>query len=260
MMRSHIRLSLYLSEPVFSEGQVSAVESLIAEHLPDWGEEYRLSEDDPRYGSVKKKSGQSLLDALKSHFPVKSGQGSAVLTGNRDDVLVFLDTSKSTLPPELNSIGVEIVGVSKIGTKSVPAWAEGFFLAAVERLSVRYGCVYDKSEFEAKNMIRSSSGVSAVGVRLGAAIPGLYWLNFFGEPYLDMIGSDRFLSLPAGSMTSIPRGGIVVKLADTPEAWRTSEYKVVERQIIKHLGTQYFFDPADPDQATKAPDFKKSSG
>jgi hypothetical protein len=258
-MRSHIRLSLYLSEPVFSENQVSTLESLIAEHLPDWGEEYRLSEDDPKYGSVRKRAGQSLLDALNSHFSVRWGQGSAVLSGIRDDVVMFLDTSKSTLPPELNSMGVEIVGVSKIGAKPVSAWAEGFFLAAVERLSVRYGCGYDKSEFEAKNMIRSSSGVSAVGVRLGAAIPGLYWVNFFGQPYLDMIGSDRFLTLPAGSITSFPRGGIVVKLDDTPGAWRTSEYKAAESQIIKHLGAQYFFNPADPDQVTKAPDFKRSS-
>jgi len=255
-MSCHPRLSFYLDEPVFSEGQIVALEALIADHLPSWAETCRLSEDDPKYGSVRKGVTESLFDALNKHFPVKWGQSSAVLSGDRDHVVMFLDTSKSTVPPELNSIGVEIVGTTKVDGKRVAAWAEEFFSGAVERLSVRYGCGYDKREFEAKNLARDDSGISAVGVRLGAAIPGLYWMNFFGVPYLDMIGSDRLSSLPAGSVARTTRG-VLIKLGENPEEWQTSGYKSAERQIIEHLGPQYFFDREDPEKATLAPDFKR---
>jgi len=255
-MSDHIRLSFYLDEPVFSEGQVVALEALIAEYLPNWGDTYRLSEDDAKYGSVRKIPTESLFDALNKHFPVKWGQSSAVLSGDNDRVVIFLDTSKSTVPPELNSIGVEIVDARKVNGKRVTAWAEGFFLQAVERLSVRYGCGYDKREFEAKNLARDDSGISAVGVRLGAAIPGLYWMNFFGASYVDMIGSDRFSFLPAGSAAHTTRG-VLIKLGENPEEWQTPEYKSAERQIIEHLGSQYFFDRDDPEKATRAPGFKR---
>lgn len=255
-MSDHIRLSFYLDEPVFSEGQVAVLEALIADYLPSWGETYRLSEDDPKYGSVRKGVTESLFDALIKHFPVKWGQSSAVLSGDRDHVVMFLDTSKSTVPPELNSIGVEIVGAKMVDGKCVTTWAEGFFSEAVERLSTRYGCGYDKREFEAKNLVQNVSGISAVGVRLGAAIPGLYWMNFFGAPYLQMIGPDRFSSLPAESATRTTRG-VLIKLGENPGEWQTSEYKSVERQVIGHLGSQYFFDREDPEKATRAPDFRR---
>jgi hypothetical protein len=257
-MSDHIRLSLYLDEPVFSENQLSALESLIADYLPGWGATYQLSEDDPKFGFIRKDATQSLFDAVNHHFPVKWGQSSAVLSSNHNNVVMFLDTSKTTLPPELNSIGIEIVSAREPNAKSVTVRAAEFFLGAVEQLSVRYGCGYDRSEFEAKNIIRNDNGVSAVGVRLGAAIPGLYWLNFFGTPYLDMIGSSRFLSLPAGSIIR-RSSGIVIKLADDPDDWRTQDYRCAERKIVEHLGSDYFFNPEIPEQATQAPDFRLQS-
>lgn len=258
-MLEHIRLSLFLAEPVFSERQVSALESLISDHLPKWGESYRLSEDDPKYGSIRKKHGQRLVDAINHHYPMKWGQGAVVLSGDRDDVVLFLDTSKSTMPPELNSIGMELVDVRDIGTKSTTKWVEDFFSDAVERLSVRYGNAYDNREFEAKNMTRDANGVSAVGVRLASALPGLYWINFFGEPYVEMIGSDRFLSLPSGSATFTSSGGVVVKLDDSPDSWESPDYRVAEQMIIQHLGSQYFFSREAPGRSTQAPDFKRPS-
>lgn len=253
---SHIRMSLYLYEPVFSENQTSALESLISDFLPTWGRTYRLSEDDPKYGAVKKNPDQGLFDALNEHFPIQWGQGSAVLSGDRDDVVIFLDTTKSTLPPELNSIGIEIVGANNVNDKPVHSWAEEFFLEAVARLSTRYGCAYAIDEFEAKNLVRTEGGVSAVGVRIGAAIPGVYWLNFFGDAYLEMAGLDRFLSLPAGVVLRNPKG-VIVRLADTPHEWQDREYVDAARQIVEHLGIQFFFDRDQPERATKAPSFKK---
>lgn len=254
-MSSHVRMSLYLCEPVFSENQTSALESLISDFLPAWGTTYRLSEDDPKFGAVKKNSDQGLFDALNEHFPIQWGQGSAVLSGDRDDVVIILDTSNSTLPPELNSIGIEIVGAKKVNGKPVHSWAKEFFLEAVARLSIRYGCAYSNDEFEAKNLVRTEGGVSAVGVRIGAAIPGVYWLNFFGDAYLEMVGLERFLSLPAGAAHRNPKG-VIVRLADTPNEWQDREYVDAARRIVEHLGAQFFFDRDQPERATEAPNFK----
>jgi hypothetical protein len=73
-----------------------------------------------------------------------------------------------------------------------------------------------------------------------------------------MIGSSRFLSLPAGSIIR-RSSGIVIKLADDPDDWRTQDYRCAERKIVEHLGSDYFFNPEIPEQATQAPDFRLQS-
>ena len=57
---------------------------------------------------------------------------------------------------------------------------------------MRYANSHLDSEFHAKNMIDDETGVEAIGVDITDAIPGLYWLNYFGaRACLDLIGRER---------------------------------------------------------------------
>ncbi|NJK52743.1 MAG: hypothetical protein HC936_07795 [Leptolyngbyaceae cyanobacterium SU_3_3] len=86
------------------------------------------------------------------------------------------------------------------------------------------------------------------------AIPGLYWLNYFGAPYINLMQRERLISAPAYEVFEND-GGVLVALDETPLNWQDESYKARERQVIEHLGSQYFFNRNEPERKTIAPDF-----
>jgi hypothetical protein len=103
-------------------------------------------------------------------------------------------------------------------------------------------------------MIDDETGVRAVGASITHAIPGLYWLSFFGRPYVDLMGRERLLSAPAYEAKSVD-DGVLVALDASADAWETAVYREREQAVIEHLGKQYFFSRHDPSRQTIAPDF-----
>jgi hypothetical protein len=85
-------------------------------------------------------------------------------------------------------------------------------------------------------------------------LQGLYWLNFFGAPYVDLIGRERLLSAPAYEVKAVGDGVLLVLDSDA-DAWQSEEYQRREQHVIEHLGKQYFFSRHDPERKTVAPDF-----
>lgn len=108
-------------------------------------------------------------------------------------------------------------------------------------------------EWNAKNM-ELERGARAIGGDISRYLPGLYWLNFFGEPYRKLIGKERLLSAPAHEIVEVD-AGVLVCLAERPESWDSPEYKAVENRVLDHLGREYFFDRNDTERKTVAPDF-----
>jgi hypothetical protein len=88
-------------------------------------------------------------------------------------------------------------------------------------------------------------------------LPGLYWLNFFGKPYCDLMGRERLLSAPVAEVLEMG-DGILLRLADDPRKWSSLEYKAAERRVLEHIGSQYFFLKDQPNRKTIAPDFDLS--
>jgi hypothetical protein len=53
----------------------------------------------------------------------------------------------------------------------------------------------------------------------------VFWLNFYGRRYCELIGHDRLRSTPADSVAVID-DGVLIAIAGGPGAWDTPGYAV----------------------------------
>ena len=251
----HLWLSFYIARPLFDESQLDGLQSVINELLPAWSRSLRVGKhEDSRNSIVVGRDGR-LYDCIIKAAPPKRRLGSAVLTGAYDGVSFFLNHFDGTLPPELNHMSIEVYGQSSVEGQATSLWARAIFEALAVRLPVRYGSANLNEEYDAKNMIDDETGVRAIGAKITEAIPGLYWLNYFGAPHVDLIGRERLLSSPAYEVK--PAGdGILLALDPSADAWETPTYQQREQEVIAHLGKQFFFSRSDPERKLVAPDFR----
>jgi len=86
------------------------------------------------------------------------------------------------------------------------------------------------------------------------ALPGLYWINYLGPPYVELIGRQRLLAAPAWSVRALG-DGVLVQTDEVPELWDSAGYRERERRIMHHLGPAHFFAKDQAQQRLLAPDF-----
>jgi len=151
-----------------------------------------------------------------------------------------------------NYLSFQVRGPDVDGSPS-PAWAKHLIHTfTVPELWYAHAEMAD--EFAAKNLLCDSSGCEAVGVDISKSLPGLYWLNYFGKPYVELIGRNRLLSAPAHEVADFGNG-VLVMIGDQPEEWDTHGYRLTESRVLDHLGRTFFFSKAEPRRATVAPAF-----
>ncbi|QDU73729.1 hypothetical protein Pan97_07280 [Bremerella volcania] len=250
----HLWINLYLARPVYDSEQLESLHKLIVVTLPTWSSGLKVLKSEYKRNHQDVGQNGSLSEAVNQEAPARRGIGTAVLKGSTDGISFFLNTCRTSLPPELNRVSVEIE-LPVIEGDNVSKWAVHFVEEAVNRLPVRYAKAYTSEEFDSKNKIADESGVRAIGVHLDESLPGVYWLNYFGGPYVRLIGHDRLNSIQAHDVREIS-GGVLVVLDATPNAWKNDDYKSVEEAAINHIGSQYVFSRADLDRETFAPDFR----
>ena len=157
----------------------------------------------------------------------------------------------------LSTFGNEValqVRKAKIEAVDEVLWSARIFESLCSALHPVHGTVYACDEYDAKNMSHEGGRLEATGVDASKHLPGLYWLNFFGRAYCDFIGRDRLLASPAAEVREVG-DGVLLRLADDPRMWRSSEYKAVEERVLNHIGGQYFFSKDHPNRETVAPSF-----
>ena len=84
-------------------------------------------------------------------------------------------------------------------------------------------------------------GRSAIGIDIAKYLPGLYWLNFFGAPYGNLIGEKRLASTAAYHVASCG-SGYLLQLGPDPEDWNSRAYRDCEESVRRYLGEVYFFN------------------
>lgn len=251
----HLLCEFFVSRPLFAQEQLDALQQTIDELLPSWSVGLRVARDENSPNGIVVGRADRLFSCIHQVARPKRGMGSAVLTGSYEGVSFFLTHCEGEPPPELNELTIEVYGPPTVEGQPTSAWARAFFEAMTVRLPISYGNVHSAEEFAAKNMIDDETGVRAVGRLLGKSLPGLYWLNYFGRPYVDLMGRERLLSAPA--YEAKPAGdGVLVMLDASPESWQTIAYRHREQATLAHLGKQFFFSHSDPDRKTIAPDFR----
>jgi hypothetical protein len=118
---------------------------------------------------------------------------------------------------------------------------------------VLWGAGFMNSEFRAKNLHDGPDGVRALGRDVRASLPGLFWANLFGTPYIDLIGRERLSTAPARTLSA--GTNVLVTVHDQPEEWALVSAGTRNELVVGHIGPQYFFDRRAPDKPTTAPDF-----
>jgi hypothetical protein len=94
--------------------------------------------------------------------------------------------------------------------------------------------------------------IRAVGRNFDKYLPGLFAHNYFGPPYVGLIGEDALLSAPAAETRKIGDGVLLVVEPD-PERWDTPQAMSRNQTVLDHLGREYFYDKHNPTQDFSAP-------
>ncbi|MGD9720829.1 MAG: hypothetical protein AB7O59_14155 [Pirellulales bacterium] len=245
---------IFFSQPLFTEAQLDGLQAILNDLLPFWTKGLRVAryEHSPDKELVGRDN--RLFDRLYHAAPPKRTLGEAVLTGVYSGLSFYLSHCQGTLPPVLNDMSVEVYELARIEGKRAFDTTRDLFEAFVTRLPVRYANVRSSDEYDAKNILDDDSGVQAIGADIEVAIPGLYWLNYFGPPYVEMLGRERLLTAPAFEAKALG-DGVLLALDESPEAWQQPSYRQREQDVVNHLGPHYFFSRRDPDRKTIAPDF-----
>jgi hypothetical protein len=134
------------------------------------------------------------------------------------------------------------------------------FLRFVEALFVWSDGLYafscHRNEFDQQNrlprptMIRGKLIATASYPIIGC-LPGVYWTNIFGAPYINWFGYERIVSAPGYSIKEFGNGAVMILAGKSPLHYST--YQAVEEGIRKHLGEQAFFDIENPTRACDSP-------
>lgn len=111
-----------------------------------------------------------------------------------------------------------------------------------------------QQEWHEKNISREGGGVMGIGGDASRYLPGIYWLNFYGAPYIELMGMDRLLSAPAFENKALHDGTLVL-LSELPTSWNSPSYSQAEQKFLDHVGKEFFFSRNDLHRKTLAPDF-----
>jgi hypothetical protein len=184
--------------------------------------------------------------------------GSVELRGSGPELVVVISVDERVVSVlgETTQLGNSValqIRRPRIEGRDGADWAQDVLEILCDRLSPVWGGGGHPAEYWAKVMTERPS-VRALGWDLGRYLPGVLWLNFFGQPYGRLVGVDRLRSTPTSRVVSIDTG-VLIGLGLEPSKWDTVEYAAAEQRVRDHLGANLFFSKAEPNRPTVAPQF-----
>jgi hypothetical protein len=141
----------------------------------------------------------------------------------------------------------------RLGSSESPDWIRDLLHRLAGGTELLWGAAWDDDEFRSSNLHDDKDGMWALGRDVRRSLPGLFWLNAFGSPYVELIGEDALMSAPV----DITRLGsaVVLELYASPGDWVSPSGREAHNLVLTHLGRQYFYDRVAPERTTVAPDF-----
>jgi hypothetical protein len=251
---------------------LSVLASALRRNAPKWfaGLHVRQSPKDRVQVDVRDPAGisKAVLEAAGERGPTyhalvsKFGKGderlfgSVELRGSTPDLVIVIGVDEkplSRLAGRLlmgNHITVQ-VRKSKVEEHDAAAWLSELFMELCQETSPAWGSARDDREYWTKVMT-DSPAVSAVGRDFGKYLPGLFWMNFFGKPYVELIGKSRLAGVPSSSTQEIDEG-VCLKMYEDPFKWSEPLNRKSEEKALRHIGLQYFFQRENQAQEAVSP-------
>lgn len=262
-------LTLCFGSTLFAGDALDVFHAILQEHAPAWCKGLHVWRDDGARAigesfsatirGAASERGELYRALIKEYGPGEHPRrtGSVELRGGDESIVVAVGLDEQVFAPSAgrylwgNSIHVQVCQARVAGEPSTQ-----FVLDLAARscsdLGPFYARAQDPAERSAKNLSRKGGGMMAVGVDVSRYLPGLYWLNFFGSPYCDLIRADRLLSAPAYDVARVGNGVLVV-VDEDPSTWSSPRSRY--RKVLDHIGDKYFFLDGAPDRSTVAPDY-----
>jgi hypothetical protein len=149
-----------------------------------------------------------------------------------------------------NSIGGRI-SAARVESTDRQEWIRRLTDELTTTTTMLWGAAYLHPEF-ARSNLDTSAGMRAIGRDVRTSLPGIYWLNIFGPPYVDLVGARRLLDAPADT---VERSGdhVVIRAYRDAEDWAVNDE--TRHGLSAALGAEHFFDRNHPTRRHRAPDF-----
>jgi len=271
----NLDLTLYMRSSLLKDSALDTFQRLLRQLAPRWASRlylYRFRESYPSIDITVDGALQELaltkglergmlfdrLQELTTSPKTSRRFGSLELRGANQQLTVVLQFDDWVFQPvgtawiAGNSISIQVrAGI--VEEKEAVIWIQECFSSCCRLLTPFYGFACATEEYESKNIFQKGGMVKAIGINLAKHLPGLYWLNYFGEPYVKMMGEPRLMSAPTHDVTKIDSTGVLFKLCPTPVEWLTPQYKSLESSVVQHLGKQYFFSRDHQDRNKVSP-------
>jgi hypothetical protein len=111
-----------------------------------------------------------------------------------------------------------------------------------------YGFLTAEDDQKLKNFLvtigEGTTTTKFVGDDPENGIPGLYWINIFGQVYTKWLG-EALPNIPA-SVETLPDGSRLIQFGDSPQNWQDENIAAQQRSTIDLLGRDKFFDITQP--------------
>lgn len=274
---TRIDVGVFLRRSLLEDAVLTDFQTIIRQIAPMWAAALRICEHGSPEIPIDITHPGALGEVVKPHAlkrgpgyeelartygagPYLRQNGIVELHGTDDSIIIVLSVDEWVFAPSsgrwffANSISIQ-VGAVRVDGMDASLWARQCLSLICERLSPIWAKAHTIQEYASKNISREGGGLEAVGLDVSKYLPGIYWLNFFGKPYCDLIGQQRLLTCPAEGVQELDNG-VHISLSAQPTEWDTEWYRARETQIVEHLGPQYFFDRRNPTRTTAAPPFQ----
>ena len=188
--------------------------------------------------------------------PHERRTGSVELRGGDDSLIVVVILDDYVFQPSAgrhlwgNTVAFQFCGFECCG-EPAPVVCRRIAEDCCREADVLYAHGRLSAEWYAKNMLLDG-GLRAIGVDMSRYLPGLYWLNWFGAPYCELMGRERLLSAPAFDAIALG-DGVLLQVDERPDDWDSSDTRYA--RVLEHVGDRYFFLRNNPGRRTVAPDF-----
>ena len=125
-------------------------------------------------------------------------------------------------------------------------------------ISPSYGSIHRTQDaLEMATVHDPKYGKTIVPTDLKRGLPGVFWANFFGPEYVELVGRQRLLSAPCKVARELPDGGVLILLASSPLALPIETIRARQRAFMTYLGEDLFYHWGQS-TAARVPQFRSN--
>jgi hypothetical protein len=122
---------------------------------------------------------------------------------------------------------------------------EGFLqmsIALYELLHPLYGFIHQtEDKVERSTVYNEKYGKTAIPVNLNKGIPGIFWANFFGPDFVEMVGKSKLLIAPSFKTIELSDGGILILTSSSPLNPSHLQNRKKQKELYVFLGANMFY-------------------